>query len=314
MSKRWLILFVAMVLPAAMVMTVSEPAQAQLLSEKQRKDQAKTSYASGKAKMDAGDYAGAVVDFQMADTMWPGAAPKYNVAYCYDKMGRTNDALAAYKRFLASNPDAKYADKVALSQQRIKAIEAESKAKATGKVILAITPANVPGVAVRIDGTPVAGLEHDLSAGPHSIEVTAPGYGLYSQQIDVVGSTRLDLPITLQPAPRSTPRSSSKGNGLIIAGFVVGGVGVVAGVLTTAFGVMALNSASDFDATPTEELADDTDRNALIADVFLPFAIVGVGAGAVMLGIGYSQKESASLRVSPMYARGGGGAVITVDF
>ena len=69
-------------------------------------------------------------------------------------------------------------------------------------------------------------------------------------------------------------------------------MGVVSGVLLTVFGVMALGSASDFDAGPTEELADDTDRNGLIADVFLPFTIVGLGAGTVLLGIGYSQKST----------------------
>lgn len=303
-----------MMLPVT-VSTVSTNAEAQLLSKKQRQDQAAAAYKSGKAKMDAGNYAAAVPDFQLADTMWPGAAPKYYIGYCYDKMGKTAEAVAAYRRFINSNPGAKYADRVALANRRIAEIEAENKAKATGKVMIKVTPPNLNGVTVIIDGQPVAGLEHDLSAGPHSIEVTAPGYSKYQQQIDVVGATQLELPVSLAPAPVTTPRKSSKGNGLIIAGAVVGGVGVVAGVLTTVFGVMALGSASDFDATPTEELADDTERNGLIADVSLAFAIAGIGAGAVLLGIGFSKKgDTGMLRVTPMVAQGGGGALVTVDF
>lgn len=304
-----------MMLPVT-ILTVSTPAEAQLLSKKQRQDQAAASYKSGKAKMDAGNFSAAVVDFQMADTMWPGAAPKYYIGYCYDKMGKTTEAVAAYRRFVNSDPGAKYADRIALANRRIAEIEAENKAKATGKVMIALTPPNLNGVSVIIDGQPVAGLEHDLSAGPHSVEVTAPGYSKYQQQIDVVGATQLELPVSLAPAPVTQPRSRSKGNGLIIAGAVVGGVGVVAGVLTAVFGAMALGSASDFDATPTAELADDTERNGLIADVSLAFTIAGIGAGAAMLGIGFSKKggDTGMLRVSPLVAEGGGGALVTVDF
>jgi hypothetical protein len=55
---------------------------------------------------------------------------------------------------------------------------------------------------------------------------------------------------------------------------------VVGGVVSGVFGVMALGSASDFDATPTVELADDAESQALIADIFL-----GVG-GALAIGGG----------------------------
>lgn len=314
MSTRWLILVAALLVPFTLISTVSETASAQLPSKKQRQQQAKEAYTSGKAKMDAGDYRGALMDFQLADTSWPGAAPKYNIAYCHDQLGNKTEAVAAYRTFINSNPGAKYADRVALANQRIQAIESEQKASATGRVMFTVNPP-IAGITISVDGQPVVDNEAKLAPGPHQVEAAAPGYAPFRQQIEVVGGTQLEVPITMQVAVAATPRKSSKGKPLIIAGFVVGGVGVVSGVLMTVFGVMALGSASDFEKTPTTELADDTDRNGLIADVFLPFTVVGLGAGAVLLGIGYSQKTSTgSLSVTPMTAAGGGGVQLTVDF
>lgn len=309
---RWLILVLTMLVPFVVINTTSTTASAQLPSEKQRKAQAKAAYKAGKAKMDAGNYAGAITDFQLADTSWPGAAPKYNIAFCLDKLGRNSEAVAAYRRFINSNPSAKYAPKVALANKRIAELEAAEKAKAQGKLVLNVNPP-VPGVTISVDGQPVAGTETDVPAGPHTVEASAPGYAPFSTQVDVVGGTQLEVPITMQRATTTPPPRRSKTNGLIIAGYVVGGVGVVAGVMVAVFGSMALSSASDFDANPTVELADDTDRNGLIADVFLPFAIAGIGAGAVLLGIGYS-KNTGMVKVGPMYANGGGGAQVIVDW
>jgi tetratricopeptide (TPR) repeat protein len=302
-----------MLVPFTLISTVSETANAQLPSKKQRQQQAKASFKAGKEKMAAGNYGGALIDFQLADTSWPGAAPKYNIAFCHDKLGHNKEALSAYRLFLNSSPSAKYADRIALANKRIAELEAAEKASATGKVMFTVNPP-IAGISIRVDGQPVTGTESDLPAGPHTVEASAPGYAPFTQSIDVVGGTQLEVPIALQAAVTTTPRKSNKGKPLIIAGFVVGGVGVVSGVLLTVFGVQALGSASDFDATPTEELADDTDRNGLIADVFLPFTIVGIGAGAVLLGIGYSQQSTGMIRVSPMRAAGGGGVEVSVDF
>jgi hypothetical protein len=313
MFKRWLVLVLAMLIPAAVIATTSETAHAQLPNKKQRQEQAKAAYKSGKAKMDAGNYAAAVADFQLADTMWPGAAPKYYAAYCMDKAGQKKQAISAYRRFINSNPGAKYADRVALATQRIAALEKDLKAAAKGKIILSVNPP-IQGIVLKVDGQPVAGTESEVPPGPHTVEANAPGYAPFRQQVDVVAGTQIEVRVAMQRAVTTPTRKSSKGRPLIIAGFVVGGVGVVSAAVMTAFGVMALNSSSDFDDTPTVDLADDTDRNGLIADVFLGVAIAGVGAGAVLLGIGYSKQSTGMITLSPMYAAGGGGAQLGIDF
>jgi hypothetical protein len=310
-------LALAMTLPAAaIVTTTADVAVAQQPNAKAQKD-AKVAYDAGKLKMDQGNYAGALPDFQRADALWPGAAPKYNIALCYDKLGRNAEAIAAYRTFINSNPGAKYADRVVAAGRRISELEG----KLEGTVALAVTPPNIQGMTVKIDGAPAAaGPELKVPPGRHTIEIVAPGYQPFKQEVDVVGGQRLDLPVTLTPAPVTPPpqpkkKSNKTANALRIAGFVTLGVTVVGGVLTTAFGVMALGNASDFDETPTEELADDAERNALIADVSLGVTGAAGIATIILLAAGFSMKsEQAGIEIVPQVGENGGGATLSVSF
>ncbi len=315
-----LALTLAIGLPAAAVVTTTtDDAAAQTSFQKQQ--EAKKAYATGKKKMDGGDYAGAVEDFKAADAAWPGAAPKYNIAVCYDKLGKYAEAVEAYRNFIDSKPDAKYADRVIAADKRIE----ELKAKLEGTVTLTITPPDLQGLAVMVDGTAVQGTELKLPAGPHTIEVSAPGHQPFSQQVDVQGGQAVSLPITLQPiqtTPEPVEPSDGGGGGtaqaLRIAGFVSLGVGVVGGVLTTVFGVQALGAKSDFDATPTTELADDAEDSALLSDVFLGVTGAFGIAGIILLAAGYTMDDGeggdTAVRVLPMAGPEGGGVALTVKF
>ena len=65
--------------------------------------------------------------------------------------------------------------------------------------------------------------------------------------------------------------------------YVTLGIAGAAGVVGSIFGVKALSSKSDFDNTPTTKLADDTERNALIADMAFGGAITLGVTGVVLL-------------------------------
>lgn len=311
-----LALMLTMLFAVVAVTSISDVAHAQPKWKLQQ--EAKAAYGSGKKKMDAGDYAGALPDFLLADEKWPGAAPKYNIALCYDKLGKNAEAVAAYRAFIDSKPDAKYADRVIAAGKRIE----ELKASLEGTVTLAITPPNIQGIAVKVDGAPATGTELKLPPGAHTIEVTAPGYQPVSQQVDVLGGKTLSVPVTLQAAPPPEPveppkSGTSTADVLRIAGFVSLGVGVVGGVLTAVFGVQALGAKDDFDAAPSNELADDAENSALLSDVFL-----GVGgafgiAGIILLAAGYTMDDGGgdtAVRVLPMAGPQGGGVALTVDF
>jgi hypothetical protein len=69
----------------------------------------------------------------------------------------------------------------------------------------------------------------------------------------------------------------------MVPAYVTLGIAGAAAVVGTIFGVQALSSKSDFDDTPTTELADDTERNALIADMAFGVAITLGVTGVVLL-------------------------------
>ena len=78
------------------------------------------------------------------------------------------------------------------------------------------------------------------------------------------------------PPPPPEPRS-------LVPAYVTLGIAGAAAVVGTIFGVQALSAKSDFDKTPNTDKADDTERNALIADMAFGVAITLGVTGVVLL-------------------------------
>jgi hypothetical protein len=292
------------------------------------KKDAKAAYVKGKALMKKGDYAAAAEQFEKADELVPGAAPKYQIAVCYDKLGDAQKAVDAYKNFISSNPGEKYADRVVAAGKRV----AELQKQLIGKVVLKITPAALPGQAVTVDGEPVEGTELELEPGEHTIIVTADGHTPVTQTVNVQAGEPLDVPITLEPEKADVPPppppeeieddgGSTPGMGLRVAGYVTFGITVAGGVLTGVFGAMALSSASEFEESPSTELADDTESQALLSDVFLGVTGAAAIATGLLLYFGYTAEDDGSDTANvlvpefqPYGGPQGGGANLTWKF
>jgi PEGA domain-containing protein len=280
---------------------------------------AQDAYKEGKKKFDAGDYAGALEHFKKADELYPGAAPKFYVAATYDKLGKVEEAIAAYKAFVESNPGEKYADRVIESGKRITELQSQLDAVAT----LSINPP-VAGATVTVDGAPVTGTELKLKAGRHTVVVTAPGYDPATLTVDVNAGQKLDIPVTLVAtvAAEGEGEGESSGGmatGLQIGGFVCLGLAVAAGVVTTVFGVQALGAKSDFDELPNTDSADKAESNAVLSDVFLGVTLGTAIAGVVLLAFGFTmegstEEEAGQVRILPLAGPQGGGAQLRVGF
>jgi hypothetical protein len=273
-----------------------------------QKQEAQAAFKQGKAAKAKGDWATALQAFQSADGLHPGAAPKYEVAVCYDKLNKHAEAAAAYRTFIDSKPGAKYADRVVAAGQRI----AELEKLMITKVTFAVTPPNLGGMSITVDGEPIQGTELDLKPGEHTVVVTAPNHVSITEIITVRAGEPLSVPVTLV-AEATVPVGDTVGDtvddsggddgmALKIAGFSLVGVGVAAGVVSGVFGVMALGSASDFEATPTEELADDTESQGLLADVFLGVGGAFAIGGAILLYFGFTADGEEAVVASPIPA------------
>jgi tetratricopeptide (TPR) repeat protein len=79
-------------------------------------------FGRGKARYAAGDYAGALAEFEAAWVAKPVGDFKYNIARCNEQLGRPREALAAYQRWLTTElkPEA-----IAEGRQRIETLRAQ---------------------------------------------------------------------------------------------------------------------------------------------------------------------------------------------
>jgi hypothetical protein len=286
------------------------------LTEKQKKDQAKKLFGEAKEKFEKGDYAGALPLYEQADELVPGARPKYQAAVCLDKTGQVVDAVAWYQKFLDGNPDAdKYKAEIPDAKARIDALKATP-----AKVVIATDPPGVQGLKLTVDGAAQPGAELSVPPGKHTIVATATGYDSATQPVEVTFAEKKDLTIKLAksaapvvaaappPAPpppaakpvpatsaaAAAPPPAAKPRRSRIPAYVTLGLAGAGAVVGTVFGVQALSAKSDFNKSPTSDLADKADRNALISDMSFAVALTFGVTGAVLLLSGGGDEKAAA--------------------
>ncbi len=265
------------------------------LDKKQLAD-AKKHYGDGDTKFKAGDYAGALVEFQAADNIKATPQTARYIGLCHDNLGHFQDAVTMYERFLANVPP-----KMAAQGDEIRARVAAIK-QLPGKVHVASEPA---GAAIALDGKPQANgtpADVDVAPGHHTLHLTAPGHDPVDKDVDVTFASRQDVKVTLPttaaplpvpvavvtpepaPAPPPEPTPPPPAQHSMLPAWITGGLAVAAAGVGTAFGIMALSDKSKFDKTPLESTADDGENKALIADMAFGVAVtLGVTSAVLFL-------------------------------
>ena len=306
--------------------------------------------ASGEKKFKAGDFAGALADFEAANTAKASPESDRFIGQSHDNLGHFAEAVTAYERFLANVP-AKMKAEGEETKKRVEAIKAMP-----GKVHVETTPA---GAQVTVDAatnpnaqpnaTPTP-TDVDLPAGHHTLKITADGYDTADKEIDVTYGSKQDVrvemvkkaepvppppppvvaenPTPQPPPPPPPPEPRSK-----VPAYVTGAVAIVATGIGIGFGAKALSQSSDFDKNPTTKRADDGENNALVADMMFGIAITfGVTSAVLFLsndapqtakaaapknvGAATPKKAPAKITVTPApyVTPNGGGASALVRF
>ncbi len=277
------------------------------LADNKKKDEAKKAYKSGEAKFDKGEWEAALVCYRLAESYIPGANPKYKIAASLDKLGKIQEAVAGYEAFLGAMtnpPDDKYKEKIADAKTRQEALKATPS-----KVKIAIGPDGLQNMKVSLDGMPQTGNELTVPPGKHTITVMADGYDTATQPLEIGYAETRDVSVTLNktPEPVATvvPTATATATAVAVAtqtatatatapvgppeqrsnvpAYVTIGLAGAGAIVGGIFGGMALASKGDFDKTPTVAKADETDRNALIADMSFAVALTFGVTGAVLL-------------------------------
>src|SRR3954471_23612134 len=67
---------------------------------------ARRHFALGLSHYDAGEYQAALTEFDAVKRFHDSPALDYNIARCYDRLERYQEAVAAYERYVTQKPDA----------------------------------------------------------------------------------------------------------------------------------------------------------------------------------------------------------------
>jgi len=322
---------------AAPTVKATAPAEKAVVApDKKTKDAARKAYGEGEKAYAAGDFSAAYTGYAKANELIPSAHAAYWAAKSLDQGGKTEDAIKGYEALLADPGSSKIGeDKLADARAR----EAALKASQIGEVTVRTS---APGAVLLVDGAPQPGplpAVLKLSPGPHKLTLTAEGYDAKEVDLQVQAGTKVEQSIEMLPhappppppapvpeiAPAPAPEPPPAEKHSKVPAYVTLGIAAGGAVVGTIFGVKALQAKSDYDKDPSTSRADDTERNALIADMAFGVAVTLGVTGIVLLTSGDDAVEApkaaklklppkGTFRVLPYVGRESGGAAARLTF
>jgi hypothetical protein len=217
---------------------------------------AQAAYDRGKQLMSEGKYADACPKLEESQRLDPGAGTQFYLADCWEHVGRTASAWAAFIEVARASKAAGRTDRERISRARATALEPR-----LSRLTIAVSAKDTPGLEVKRDGEVVgAGLWDTpipVDLGTHAVTATAKGKQAWQGKVEVTSegaSTTITVPALLDaPAetasspgaasapvgavggsPGEEPRKSSPmrtiGVGVGIAGLVAMGTSVALGL------------------------------------------------------------------------------------
>lgn len=271
----------------------------------QKKAAAEAAFRQGKELIET-DVPAACAAFKQSMALDPQFGTQYNLALCYDKLGRLASAWGELTELAArdTNP-ARRAD----AEKRARALEPRLVR------LLIVVKERHPGLKLLRDDSDVTafmGVATPVDPGKSVLAASAPGFRPWSLEVTLAGEgtvVTVDVP-ALEPAPAPPPGDGDGGGRDVFRtpvpapppvdrgparrrlGLIVGGSGAVVLGVGAVFGVMAggaFDEARELCGGDVEDCRGDTaaaadkvDRargSALVANV-----AVGVGAAAVITG------------------------------
>jgi hypothetical protein len=280
---------------------------------------ARALFGEGRDLMEAERFEEACPKFEESLRLDHGMGTQFNLAHCWEKLGRSASAWALFLDVAAAARAGNQPQREAAARERAKAIEP----KLTRLRIAVPEPA--ADMKISRDGQDVGraawGTAMPVDPGDHVIRVTAPGKEPWSQDIKIPATSRtfsVTVPALADAAPvkeagantetepandvvrtdTRPPADNSNSNGQKLAALVVGGVGVAALATGTVFAIQSRNSnkealglclipSEDGDTCPT--VPEQTRHDQLVEDAkderLIGFIGFGVGGAALITAV-----------------------------
>jgi hypothetical protein len=265
---------------------------------------ARALFAEGRRLVAAGDYPAACPKFEDSYRLDPGIGTNFNLADCFEHIGRIASAWARFLDVAASTRAAGQIEREKVARARAEALEP----RLARLVIVVSQPAE--GLSVKRDGTVVGeaswGVAVPIDPGTHTVEAAAPHKLSWSSTTEVPatpGDVRVEVPaladalpeVAVSVAPVIAVQAPAVEAGAargwraptIIALGAVGLAGVTVGAI---FGIKFLLANDEISniclSTPTACPPPDFDRyNQLRSDAadYRTYELIGFGVGATAL-------------------------------
>jgi len=256
-------------------------------------------FSDGKKLMAEGKFDEACPKLAESQRLDPGGGTILNLAVCHENQGHFASAWSEFKEALGLARTDGRRDREQLAQEHLAQVEPR-----VSHLTFAVEPnASVAGFTIKLDGQAIGQAAWSsalpVDPGAHDVVASAPGKLDQHVAVQVAGLADSktvtiraldDAPAQPSALPDSVPEpNSTEGSpGKRVAGFVVGGVGLVAVGVGAVFGVEALQKRHDSDATCNGNTCTTPDGVSLNDDAkrFANFADVGIGVGVFGLVVG----------------------------
>jgi hypothetical protein len=330
-------------IPALLALSSASPALGQTASPEDIAA-ARSLGTEGTRLADSGDCNAAIGKLEAAEKLYHAPTTLDRLGECQISVGRIVAGTENLNR-VVREPLAANAPPVFLAAQKRAQKALAAALPRIGSLKIHVDGAPSDKLSITIDGValPAALLDADrpTDPGPHEVSASAAGYKPVTTSATVregaESAVELKLevdpsavaaapapaasPVAVAPAPPPTPTptpSTGAERGAAIAGFAVGGVGLVLG---SVFGILALGTKSTLDShcvnktCPASEQSDidSLSTKSTVSTVGFGVGIAGVAVGALLLGLSHSHEGAAAKlepprpRVSPWIGLGSAG-------
>jgi hypothetical protein len=273
-------------------------------------------YEEARRLMTQSDYEHACPKFKQSYDLDPGGGTLLNLAECYEKQGKFASAWSTFKEALVVAQRDGRSERVDYAKKHLAIVEP----KLSKITIEVANEANEPGLTVTLDGAPLGaaawGVGMPVDPGTHRVTANAPNKSPFEQSVEIEsGSTTLKIPKLAASAaagPRAVDTDTEKkpvtdeaksSNGRRTAGFVIGGVGIVALGVGSYFGVRAFSKWSERQdncgggcSQAAKSAGDDAKSAATIANIGIGLGVVAVGVGSYLVLTAKSSSEPSATR------------------
>jgi hypothetical protein len=251
-----------------------------------REAEAEVKFRQGSAAFDAGRTDEACAAFAESLQLYANLSTLLNLALCQETQGKLATAWRGFTEAAAWASDLSLRDRRDFANQHALKLQ-----KSLGRV--EIHAPEGPAPSITIDGEPVTGYRLlwpvFVDPGKHVVEATAPGRVHYTTKIAVPASSAERVVVTIPPLqPEASPSPpppplappSSNPMGRRVAGFVVGGAGLLAAGLG---GYLAGDALSKTSAL-ADSCGSGCDPSAARAAEIASAMAFSVGLAAVAIG------------------------------